>query len=187
MDHNLLYIFQKPPKKALKALFSDLYEGATIRSKGADTLVVEAPVDPLEPLDYHDLYALVQADFDLHIAMLVVVPQVMATFDEDLLLEYLPKVPAGYYEIEDFLLTLIKRQPKTIQPLKTQLFKTLGPELVDTALALADANMNASIAAKHHYMHRNTMLYRIDRIQEKTGINIKSFAGLSIFTQLYRH
>ncbi|TVP96572.1 MAG: hypothetical protein EA374_01070 [Acholeplasmatales bacterium] len=119
--------------------------------------------------------------------MLVVVPQVMATFDEDLLLEYLPKVPAGYYEIEDFLLTLIKRQPKTIQPLKTQLFKTLGPELVDTALALADANMNASIAAKHHYMHRNTMLYRIDRIQEKTGINIKSFAGLSIFTQLYRH
>lgn len=187
MDYIYLYIVHKPVQKELKTLLSDVHNGAKIRSKGSDLLIVEAPIDPIEPLDYHELYTLIQTDFECHLTMLVLLPQTVATFDETLITEYLHKLSAGYYEIEDFLLTLIKRHAKVIPSLQSQLAHALGPELVETALALADANMNASIAAKQHYMHRNTMLYRIDRIHEKTGINIKNFTGLSIFTQLYRY
>jgi DNA-binding PucR family transcriptional regulator len=45
--------------------------------------------------------------------------------------------------------------------------------------------MNLSITAKNHYMHRNTLHYRIDKIMDKTSINIKTFKGLSVFTLLF--
>ena len=187
MEYNYLYIVHKPAQKELKTLLADVYIGAKIRSKGSELLIVETPVDPIEPLDYHELYSLIQTDFECHLAMLVLNPPSVAMLDEAIILEYLHKVSAGYYDIEEFLLTVIKRHSKVMSLLQSQLAKVLGPELIETALALADANMNASIAAKQHYMHRNTMLYRIERIYEKTGINIRNFAGLSIFTQLYRY
>lgn len=39
---------------------------------------------------------------------------------------------------------------------------------------------NISLAAKHLYMHRNTLQYRIDKFDETTGISLRKMDGLAI-------
>lgn len=38
---------------------------------------------------------------------------------------------------------------------------------------------NISLAAKHLYMHRNTLQYRMDRFYERTGVSLKKMDGLT--------
>ncbi|MFY4774210.1 PucR family transcriptional regulator [Metabacillus sp. RGM 3146] len=52
-------------------------------------------------------------------------------------------------------------------------------ELVGTLRVYMDCNLNASLAAKKLYMHRNSFQYRIDRFIERTGIDMKHFTEAS--------
>ena len=36
-------------------------------------------------------------------------------------------------------------------------------------------NLNISETSRNAFMHRNTLLYRIDKIQKLTGLNIRNF------------
>lgn len=45
-------------------------------------------------------------------------------------------------------------------------------------LALADKNMNVSAAARKVKYHRNTVVYHIERIKDKTGLNPCNFFDL---------
>lgn len=54
-------------------------------------------------------------------------------------------------------------------------------ELVDTADKLFDCDLNISDAARKLYIHRNTLLYRIEKIKNITGLDIKSFEDALIF------
>jgi DNA-binding PucR family transcriptional regulator len=38
-------------------------------------------------------------------------------------------------------------------------------------------NLNASLASKGTYVHRNTFNYRLDKFIRNTGINIRQFKG----------
>ena len=49
---------------------------------------------------------------------------------------------------------------------------------IETILAFAENNMNIVKAAKKMYVHRNTIVYRIDKIRKETGLNAKSFYDL---------
>lgn len=48
-------------------------------------------------------------------------------------------------------------------------------ELITTLKQYLLDNMNMSQAAKSLYMHRNTLLYRLSRIQRLTGLNPRRF------------
>lgn len=48
-------------------------------------------------------------------------------------------------------------------------------ELLHTLQVYIENNMNASLTAKKMFMHRNSLLYRIDKFTEKTGLDIKQF------------
>ena len=50
---------------------------------------------------------------------------------------------------------------------------------IETILAFAENNMNIVKAAKKMYVHRNTIVYRIDKIRKETGLNAKSFYDLA--------
>lgn len=43
---------------------------------------------------------------------------------------------------------------------------------------IADHNMKIHAAAKALYLHRNTVLYHIERIKQKTGLNAMVFRDL---------
>lgn len=44
--------------------------------------------------------------------------------------------------------------------------------------AFAKANMNATKAAEIAYMHRNTLVYHLNKIRDRTGFNPFEFDGL---------
>lgn len=54
-------------------------------------------------------------------------------------------------------------------------------ELIDTAEELFRCHLNISEAARRLYLHRNTLLYRIEKIKNLTGIDIKKFEEAVIF------
>ncbi|MDP4172314.1 MAG: helix-turn-helix domain-containing protein [Bacillota bacterium] len=51
------------------------------------------------------------------------------------------------------------------------------PEMFSTIMVFLENNLNASLTAKKLYIHRNTLQYRLDKFSDKTGIQLKDFAG----------
>ena len=58
-----------------------------------------------------------------------------------------------------------------------------------TAEEFLRSSLNVSETSRSLYMHRNTLLYRLDKIEKATGLNIRSFSdALSFYllTAIYR-
>ncbi|KRQ86711.1 Purine catabolism regulatory protein [Caloramator mitchellensis] len=54
-------------------------------------------------------------------------------------------------------------------------------ELINTAEELFRCHLNISEASRRLYLHRNTLLYRIDKIKNLTGLDIKKFEEAVVF------
>ncbi len=48
-------------------------------------------------------------------------------------------------------------------------------ELIATAQAFFDNNLNIAITSEKIFMHRNTLVYRIEKIHKAIGLNIRDF------------
>ncbi|MFH5881991.1 helix-turn-helix domain-containing protein [Liberiplasma polymorphum] len=186
MHQQIIYIHQPEKNSLLDDLFFELYDNQKITTLSLDMLKIEI-INPFEePIDHEEIHALIQSDFELKISILAIEKEALNVLNEETLLNYFIKLPKKVYDIESFLISLIKRYPEMIPPLQKNLVKLLGYELIETTLAIAEANMNLSITAKKRYMHRNTLHYRIDKIIETTSIDIKTFKGLSVFTLIFK-
>lgn len=51
----------------------------------------------------------------------------------------------------------------------------LSAELTETLFGLIDANLNVSEASRLLYLHRNTLMNRIERIRQQTGYDVRVF------------
>ncbi len=51
----------------------------------------------------------------------------------------------------------------------------LNDETLNTLNKFFENNLNVSETARQLYIHRNTLVYRIERIQESTGLNLRNF------------
>lgn len=49
-------------------------------------------------------------------------------------------------------------------------------ELVKTALSFFENNLNISLTSKKTFMHRNTLVYRIEKIKKSVGLDIRIFS-----------
>lgn len=45
-------------------------------------------------------------------------------------------------------------------------------------LAFAECDMRASEVARREYMHRNTVLYHLDKVKRETGLDAQNFYDL---------
>ena len=54
-------------------------------------------------------------------------------------------------------------------------------ELIKTAETFLSCNLNLSETARELYVHRNTLTYRLDRIERITGLNIRNFKDALTF------
>ena len=54
-------------------------------------------------------------------------------------------------------------------------------ELLDTAERFLEYNLNVSETSRSLFMHRNTLLYRLDKIENATGLNIRNFSDAVTF------
>ncbi len=57
-------------------------------------------------------------------------------------------------------------------------------ELLSTAEAFLQSSLNVSETSRNLYMHRNTLLYRLDKIQKSTGLNVRQFSDAVSFRVL---
>ncbi len=57
-------------------------------------------------------------------------------------------------------------------------------DLVTSVVDLFKNNLNVSETSRDAYLHRNTLLYRLDKIQRLTGLNIKNFEDAVTFKML---
>jgi carbohydrate diacid regulator len=57
-------------------------------------------------------------------------------------------------------------------------------EMVGTAEEFLRCSLNVSETSRNLYMHRNTLLYRLDKIERATGLNIRLFPDAVSFRVL---
>ncbi|GFP78056.1 PucR family transcriptional regulator [Clostridium fungisolvens] len=60
-------------------------------------------------------------------------------------------------------------------------FSKFDSEIISTIEEFANCGLNISEAAKKLYIHRNTLIYRLDKIYKDTGYDIRNFKEASIF------
>ena len=56
--------------------------------------------------------------------------------------------------------------------------------MLTTAEAFLQSSLNVSETSRNLYMHRNTLLYRLDKIEKATGLNIRLFSDAVSFRVL---
>ena len=93
------------------------------------------------------------------------------------------------YSYKDFI--LVKMLEELPQSKLQQYFSLLSldhvkeifddEEMMATAKEFLHNNLNVSEAARSMYLHRNTLTYRLDKIERATGLNIRTFADATSF------
>ena len=58
---------------------------------------------------------------------------------------------------------------------------TLDEETMTTILKFFENNLNVSEAARQLYIHRNTLVYRLDKIRRNTGLDLTKFDNSVVF------
>lgn len=58
-------------------------------------------------------------------------------------------------------------------------------DLLATCFCLFENDLNVSLTARKLYMHRNTLIYRLNKIQRLSGLNVCSFDDAITFLLLY--
>ena len=48
-------------------------------------------------------------------------------------------------------------------------------EELQTVFTFFDNNLNISETARQLYIHRNTLVYRLDKLQKSTGLDLRTF------------
>jgi carbohydrate diacid regulator len=60
-------------------------------------------------------------------------------------------------------------------------FESLDGETIHTIQEFFENNLNVSETSRQLYVHRNTLVYRLDKIQKVTGLDIRKFDDAIIF------
>ena len=67
---------------------------------------------------------------------------------------------------------------------KQVLVVVTNDELISTAKLFLENNLNITQASKKGYMHRNTLIYRIDKIKRLIGLDIRNYVEAVVFENL---
>ncbi len=86
------------------------------------------------------------------------------SFKEFMLLHVLQELPA--YKLNEFYKLLTDVSKNNFYDNK---------ELTSTAEEFLENSLNVSETARKLYLHRNTLIYRLDKIESETGLNIRNF------------
>lgn len=77
-----------------------------------------------------------------------------------------------------------KRQAYINKLFNDETNKVLNDEMLLTVNAFLEKDLNLSDAARHLYIHRNTLVYRLDKIQKTLGLDFRKFNEATIFKVL---
>ena len=95
---------------------------------------------------------------------------VVHTYREFMLVRMLEDVPEN--KLEEYLSILLEGDAK-------ELLK--DGDMVNTAEEFLENSLNVSETSRNLYMHRNTLMYRLDKIERVTGLNLRKFSDAVTF------
>jgi carbohydrate diacid regulator len=95
------------------------------------------------------------------------------SYREFILVKMLEDIPEA--KLAEYLAELTEEQFKEV-------FE--DEEMLNTAECFLQTSLNVSETSRNLYMHRNTLLYRLDKIEKATGLNIRSFSDAVSFRVL---
>ena len=114
--------------------------------------------------------AYVQATTALRLAKLYDSDESVNTYKDYVLVKMLEDIPK--FKLSEYLSVLERDGARAV-------FN--DNDLLMTAQAFLNNNLNVSLTARELYMHRNTLIYRIDKIERETGLNIQKFSDAVTF------
>ena len=62
--------------------------------------------------------------------------------------------------------------------------KQLNPEMMETVRAFFRNDLNLSTTARQLFIHRNTLIYRLDKIRKETGFDLRRFQDAAVFQMI---
>lgn len=119
-----------------------------------------------------------QATIAVRMSGMFEIKNLVATYKDYVFIKMLEDLPK--YKLEEFLNVLSEPETKSV---------FADPEMLETASEFLKANLNVSEASRNLYMHRNTLMYRLDKIEKSTGLDIRKFQDAMTFrlmTILYK-
>ena len=95
------------------------------------------------------------------------------SYKEFIMIKMLSDIPLE--SLSKYLDTLLDRDSSEILD---------DPELMNTAEEFLKNSLNISETSRSMYMHRNTLIYRLDKIEKATGLNLRHFNDAVAFRLL---
>ena len=92
------------------------------------------------------------------------------SFKEYVLIKMLEDLPK--YKLNENLATLLDSDARDIFS---------DEEMINTAEEFLENSLNVSETSRKLYLHRNTLAYRLDKIEKSTGLNIRKFSDAVTF------
>lgn len=100
------------------------------------------------------------------------------SYKEFLLVKMLEDIPK--FKLGEYLEILLDEDAKAIFS---------DGEMINTAEEFLENSLNVSETSRNIYVHRNTLMYRLDKIERATGLNVRKFSDAVTFrliTILYK-
>ncbi len=94
----------------------------------------------------------------------------VSTYKEYVLVKMLEDMPK--HKLQEFLEILEDQEAKSM---------FADAEMVTTAEEFLHTSLNVSETSRNLYMHRNTLMYRLDKIERATGLDIRKFQDAMTF------
>ena len=179
-----IYVFQDMIQKEIEQVFNHLYSGVTFHYLSSSILKIEVELAVFEEwIDCQMIHGSIVSDFGVDTTIVEINDIAFSFLTEDMIVQYLPSLERKAYQINSLLIAL-SRHLKPKQLLKRQLVDYIGQEYISTILTIGKMNMNFSMTAKALFLHRNSLNYRVDKIKQKTSIDVRTFQGLRAFISI---
>lgn len=153
---------------------------------------LETLIYPSETPDWQAIASMLEQDFMTAMTILIGRPSYeLSTWNQQrTVLTLLGSSYQGVISFEQFIVEYVSILTKEqVMDILNPVVEQLTHEEVQTIQAICQANLNLSKAAKRLYIHRNTLNYRLEKLLQITGIDVRTFYGamaLYIVTTLKR-
>lgn len=143
-------------------------------------VIQESYPDKVTLFDYNHLFKQFLNSIRTDLSILIINDGITIT-DKQLAYTFLNNMYCNVYDISNLLYyCLIKNTNLNVISHFQHFLATLDYEVLETAYAYLDNNLNILQTSKNTYFHRNSINYRLAKFNFITGIDIKTTQGASI-------